>query len=188
VFATLLGTGAALALVRGRFVGRRVVAAIAFSPLVIPVVIIALGMFAVYARLRLIGTVTGLVAAHTALGVPFVVVSVGTSLRTIDANLDLAARGLGASRWQGFRRITLPLALPGVLAGALFAFVTSWDEVVAALFLTSAQFHTLPVQVWNQITEVVDPTVAAVSTLLVAVSTTVIGLAFVIRRAGAPAA
>lgn len=186
VLATILGTGAALALVRGRFIGRSIIAAVALSPLVIPVVIVAIGMFAVYARLQLIGSLLGLVAAHTTLAVPFVVVSVGTSLRTIDANLDAAARGLGAGRWQAFRRVTLPLALPGVLAGALFAFATSWDEVVAAIFLTSAEFHTLPVQVWNQITEVVDPTVAAVSTVLLAVSTLVLAIALILRPGQAP--
>lgn len=182
--ATVLGTAATLAIVRGRFFGRSLVAAIALSPLVIPVVIVAVGMFAVYARLKLIGSLGGLVAAHTALAVPFVIVSVGTSLRTIDASLEPAARGLGAGRWQAFRRITLPLALPGILAGALFAFVTSWDEVVAAIFLTSAELNTLPVKVWAQITEVVDPTVAAVSTLLLGVSTSVVAVALVIRRDG----
>lgn len=186
VFATVLGTAATLAIVRGRFIGRSIVAAIALSPLVIPVVIVAVGMFAVYARLKLIGSLPGLVAAHTALAVPFVIVSVGTSLRTIDTSLEPAARGLGAGRIQTFRRITLPLALPGVLAGALFAFVTSWDEVVAAIFLTSADFNTLPVKVWAQITEVVDPTVAAVSTLLLGVSTVSVVVALAIRgHAGA---
>jgi putative spermidine/putrescine transport system permease protein len=114
--------------------------------------------------------------------VPFVVVNVATSLRTMDRNLELAAQSLGAGPVRTFRRITLPLILPGMLAGGLFAFITSWDEVVVAIFLTSARFRTLPVEMWEQVRQVVDPTVAAVSTTLLAVTTTLLLLAFVARR------
>lgn len=182
VLATTLGTLAALGTVRGRFPGRSAVNALILSPLIVPVIIIAIGMFSVFVSWKIAGSIVGLVLAHTALAMPFVVVNVATSLRTIDRNLELAAQSLGAGPIRTFRRITLPLILPGVLAGGLFAFITSWDEVVVSIFLTSARFRTLPAEMWEQVRQVVDPTVAAVSTTLLAVTTTVLVLAFVVRR------
>lgn len=182
ILATALGTLAALGTVRGRFPGRSAVNALVLSPLIVPVIIIAIGMFSVFVRWKIAGTIVGLVLAHTALAVPFVVVNVATSLRTMDRNLELAAQGLGAGPVRTFRRITLPLILPGVLAGGLFAFITSWDEVVVSIFLTSARFRTLPVEMWEQVRQVVDPTVAAVSTTLLAVTSTLLVLVFVVRR------
>lgn len=182
VLATTLGTLAALGTVRGRFPGRSAVNALILSPLIVPVIIIAIGMFSVFVSWKIAGSVVGLVLAHTALAMPFVVVNVATSLRTMDRNLELAAQSLGAGPVRTFRRITLPLILPGVLAGGLFAFITSWDEVVVSIFLTSARFRTLPAEMWEQVRQVVDPTVAAVSTTLLAVTTTVLLLAFVVRR------
>jgi putative spermidine/putrescine transport system permease protein len=182
VLATAFGTATAYGLVRGRFRGRMLIAGLTLAPLVVPTVIVAIGMFAVYVRWKLTGSLLGVVIAHTTLAMPFVIVTVATSLRTMDVNLEAAARGLGARRWQTFRRVTLPLTLPGVAAGALFAFVTSWDEVVISLFLTSAKFVTLPVQMWTQVREVVDPTVAAVSTMLLTVTLTLGGLALLVRR------
>ncbi len=182
VLATVLGTLAAMGTVRGRFPGKSAVNALVLSPLIVPVIIIAIGMFSVFVRWKIAGTVVGLVLAHTALAVPFVVVNVATSLRTMDRNLELAAQSLGAGPVRTFRRITLPLILPGVLAGGLFAFITSWDEVVVSIFLTSARFRTLPAEMWEQVRQSVDPTVAAVSTTLLGVTTTVLLLAFVVRR------
>ena len=100
----------------------------------------------------------------------------------MDRNLELAAANLGADPRRTFMRITLPIILPGVLAGAIFAFITSWDEVVVAIFLTSARFRTLPVEMWEQVRQVVDPTVAAVSTTLLVVTTALLLLLFVVRR------
>lgn len=182
ILATALGTLAALGTVRGRFPGRTAVQAIILSPLIVPVIIIAIGMFSLFVRWKIAGSIVGLVLAHTALAVPFVVVNVATSLRTVDRNLELAAQSLGAGPLRTFLRVTLPLILPGVLAGGLFAFITSWDEVVVAIFLTSARFRTLPVEMWEQVRQVVDPTVAAVATTLLAVTTTLLVLIFVVRR------
>lgn len=182
LLATVLGTLAALGTVRGRFPGRNAVQALVLSPLIVPVIIIAIGMFSVFVRWRIAGSVLGLVLAHTALAVPYVMVNVATSLRTVDRNLELAAQSLGAGPVRTFRRITLPLILPGVLAGGLFAFITSWDEVVVAIFLTSARFRTLPAEMWEQVRQVVDPTVAAVSTTLLVVTTTILAVTFVVRR------
>ena len=182
ILATALGTLAALGTVRGQFPGRSAINALILSPLIVPVIIIAIGMFSVFVRWKIAGSLVGLVLAHTALAVPFVVVNVATSLRTIDRNLELAAQSLGAGPIRTFRRITLPLILPGVLAGGLFAFITSWDEVVVSIFLTSSRFRTPPCDVGEQFRHVVDPTVAAVSTPLLTVPTTLLLLAFVARR------
>jgi putative spermidine/putrescine transport system permease protein len=182
VLATILGTLAALGLTRGRFPGRTLVNALALSPLIVPVVVIAIGMFGLFVQWRIAGSLAGLVVAHTALALPFVIVNVGTSLRTIDRNLEMAAANLGADPRRSFLHITLPLILPGVLAGAIFSFITSWDEVVIAIFMTSARFRTLPVEMWEQVRQVVDPTVAAVSTTLLVVTTALLLVLFVVRR------
>src|SRR3972149_10969156 len=158
LLATVLGTLAALGTVRGRFPGKSAVNALVLSPLIVPVIIIAIGMFSLFVRWKITGSIVGLVLAHTALAVPFVVINVAPSLRTIDRNLELAAMNLGADPLRTFRRGTLPLILPGVLAGCLFAFITSWDEAVVSIFLTTARFRTLPVEMWEQVRQVVDPT------------------------------
>ncbi len=182
ILATLLGTLAALGVTRGRFVGRSAVNALALSPLIVPVVVIAIGMFGLFVQWRIAGSMIGLVVAHTALALPFVVVNVATSLRTMDRNLELAAANLGADPRRSFLHITLPIILPGVLAGAIFSFITSWDEVVVAIFMTSARFRTLPVEMWEQVRQAVDPTVAAVSTTLLVVTTALLLLLLVVRR------
>jgi putative spermidine/putrescine transport system permease protein len=129
-------------------------------PLIVPVVIIAIGMFSLYVRWRISGSLLGLVIAHTALALPFVVVSVSASLRTMDRNLELAAANLGADPRRTFTRITLPIILPASWRRDLRV-----HHVVGrgrrAIFLTSARFRTLPVEMWEQVRQVVDPTVAA---------------------------
>ena len=182
ILATVLGTMAALGLTRGRFPGRAVMNGLMLTPLIVPVVIIAIGMFSLFVQWRIAGSLLGLVIAHTALALPFVIVNVGTSLQTMDRNLELAAANLGADPRRAFMRITLPIILPGVLAGAIFAFITSWDEVVVAIFMTSTRFRTLPVEMWEQVRQVVDPTVAAVSTTLLVVTTLLLLLLLVVRR------
>jgi putative spermidine/putrescine transport system permease protein len=182
IVAATVGTLAALGIVRGRFPGKSIVNALVLSPLIVPVVIVGIGLFSFYARLKLAGTLPGLVLAHAALALPFVIINVGTALRTMDRNLEMAAANLGADPVRVFWRITFPIILPGIFAGALFAFITSWDEVVVSIFMTSARFRTLPVEMWEQVRQVVDPTVAAVATSLMAVTTTMLLLVFVVRR------
>jgi putative spermidine/putrescine transport system permease protein len=179
---TVLGTLAALGLVRGRFPGKSLANALILSPLIVPVIIIAIGFFAFYSMSRLTGSLPGLVLTHTALAVPFVIINVGAVLRTMDRNLEMAAASLGANPSRTFWRITFPIILPGVVAGALFAFIISWDEVVVSIFMTSARFRTLPVEMWEQVRQVIDPTVAAVATVLLVVTTTALLLVFVTRR------
>jgi putative spermidine/putrescine transport system permease protein len=182
IAASILGTLAALGIARGRFPGRSVANVLILSPLVVPVIVIAIGMFALFVRWKITGSVLGLTVAHTALAVPYVVVSVSTSLRTMDRNLEMAAANLGANPVRTFRHITLPLIMPGVFAGALFAFLSSWDEVVVAIFLTTTRFRTLPTVMWEQVRQVIDPTVASVATVLLAITTVVLMLALVVRR------
>ena len=182
VLSTVLGTPAALGIVRGRFPGKGLANALLLSPLIVPVIILALGFFAFFVRFKLTGSLVGLVLAHTALAVPFVVINVGTVLRTMDRSLEMAAANLGADPLRTFQRITLPIIFPGVVAGALFAFITSWDEVVVSIFMTTARFRTLPVEMWEQVRQVIDPTVAAVATLVMLVTTVVLTLVFVTRR------
>lgn len=183
--ATIVGTAAALAL-RRQFRGRSLVNLVILAPMVVPVIIVAIAIYGLYARLRLIGTIPGLVLAHTVLALPFVVVVVAATLRGFDETLELAAQNLGANRWQTFHLVTLPLIRPGIVSGALLAFITSFDEVVIAIFISGARSPTLPKQMWDGIRTEIDPTVAAVSTLLIGVTTAVIGaITLVRRRAGA---
>jgi putative spermidine/putrescine transport system permease protein len=182
LLATVLGTLASLGISRGRFPGRSFVNGLTLSPLIVPVVVIAIGMFGLFVQWRIAGSLVGLVLAHTALALPFVIVNVSTSLQTMDRNLELAAANLGADPRRSFFHITLPIILPGVLAGAIFSFITSWDEVVVAIFMTSARFRTLPVEMWEQVRQAVDPTVAAVSTTLLVVTTALLVLLLVVRR------
>lgn len=184
VLATALGTAAALGLSHPAFPWRRGALAVMISPMVVPVVIVAVGDYLFFGRLGLTNTRTGLVLAHTVLAAPFVVLTVGATLATYDGTLTRAARSLGAGPLSALRRVTLPMIMPGVLAGAVFAFATSFDEVVVALFMTSAEQRTLPVQMFSGIRDQINPTIMAAATLLLALSTAVfLALAFLTRRA-----
>ncbi|MFT5194893.1 MAG: putative spermidine/putrescine transport system permease protein [Cellvibrionaceae bacterium] len=184
ILATVLGTIAALGLTRGEFPAKGLVQALVLSPIIIPLVIVAIGMFSVFVRWRIAGSLIALVIAHTVLAIPFVVVNVMASLRTLDRNLELAAANLGANPVRAFRFITLPLIAPGVMAGALFAFITSWDEIVVAIFLTSPILRTLPVVMWGQIRTEVDPTIAAAATILTVITTIVFTVTTILQTRG----
>lgn len=168
--ATALGTMAALGLARSQFPFKSLVMALILSPILIPIVITAVGIYFAFAAVGLSGTYAGLVLAHTALAVPFVVVTVVAALENFDFNLVRAARVLGATPWTAFRRVTLPIIFPGVISGALFAFVTSFDEIVVTLFLAAPDQRTLPRQIFSGVREYVSPGIAAVATLLVVLS------------------
>jgi putative spermidine/putrescine transport system permease protein len=174
ILATTLGTMAAFGLVRGRYPGRGVVSALMMAPIIVPYVVTGIGMYAVFLEFGLAGTVPGFVLAHTALALPFVVINVGAVLVAFDRRLELAAMNLGANPIKTFWKVTLPIILPGVLAGALFAFATSWDEVVVAIFLSSGVTETLPVEIWSGVRVSIDPTIAAVSTMLITLTTAII--------------
>jgi putative spermidine/putrescine transport system permease protein len=182
LLATILGTMGALGVVRGRFPGRQLVRALFVAPMIVPTVIVGIGLFEVFGRWHLTGSILGLVLAHTALALPFVVVVVGASLQTVDPALERAAANLGAGPIKTFAQITLPLIRTGVVTGAVFAFVTSLDEVVVAIFLTSPTVMTLPVQIFSTLQNYLDPTVAAISAMLFVVTILVLIGAGVVRR------
>jgi putative spermidine/putrescine transport system permease protein len=185
VVATVLGTLSALGLVRGRFPMKGIVVGLFLSPMIVPIVIVAIGTYLVFVSWRLQGSVAGLVVAHACLGLPLVVVNVVASLQTLDLNLELAAQNLGAGPIRTFLRITLPLISPGVAAGALFAFIESWDEVVVSMFLASPTVRTLPVVMWSAIRSEVDPTIAAVASMLTVLSLALLSGALLTRNLGA---
>lgn len=184
LLATALGVLAAMGLVRGEFRGKGVVMAIIISPMVAPVVIIAVGMFFFFARLSLLNSYLGLVLAHALLGVPFVVITVVAVLKSYDTNLSRAAASLGASPLVVFRKVTLPLIAPGVFSGALFAFAASFDEVVVTLFLASPSQRTLPIQMFAGIRENLDPTIAAAASLMIGASLALLIVMEILRRRG----
>lgn len=170
VIATVLGTAAAVALDRWDFPGRELIRQVILAPLIIPVIVIAVALYYVFLQWHLVGNFTGFVIAHVVLAVPFVVVSVSTSLAGYDRRLSLASASLGASPATSFLKITAPLIMPGIGSGFVFAFVTSLDEVVIALFLQSPDIETLPVRMYEGVTSDIDPTVAVASTLMVLVT------------------
>lgn len=168
--ATGLGTAAAFAVTRGRFRSGRVIAnAFLLSPMIIPVVIMGIGVYVAFLRWHLIGSTMGFVGAHTSIAIPFVVVVVGANLRTFDRQLERAAASLGAGPLTTFFTVIFPLIRRAVLAAALFAFVTSFDEVVVATFLVSPTKRTLPVQMFTSVTQASDPTVAVASTVMISI-------------------
>jgi putative spermidine/putrescine transport system permease protein len=182
VLATALGTLAAVGLRDLPRAMRVAFGALILSPLIVPGIVIAIGIYYVFARYRLVGTPAGLVLAHTCLAVPFVVTSVSASLAGLDRRLQQAALSLGATPWGAFRQVTLPLIRPGVLVGALFAFITSFDELIVALFLSGSGAITLPRRMWDDLRFAIDPTIAAVSTLTIALSAALLLGVHVLQR------
>jgi putative spermidine/putrescine transport system permease protein len=182
VLASALGTLAALGLARARLPGHGLLMALIVSPMIVPLVIVAVGVYFAYAPLGLTGSLLGLTLAHTALAVPFVVITVSATLAGFDPNQARAGASLGASPVRVFFRITLPLTLPGVISGALFAFITSFDEVVVALFLTGPAERTLPRQMFNGIRENISPVIAAAATLLILLSVLLLATLELLRR------
>ena len=167
LLATVLGTLAALGLASSAMPARRLIMGIIISPMVTPVIIAAAGMFFFYSALGLGQTHLGIILAHAALGVPFVVVTVTATLSAYDANLTHAAASLGAGPWTTFRRVQFPLIAPGIISGALFAFAVSFDEVVVVLFMGGVDQRTIPRQMWSGIREQISPAILAVATFLI---------------------
>jgi putative spermidine/putrescine transport system permease protein len=170
LIATILGTMAAIGLSNSSMPMQRVIMAILLSPMIVPLIITAAGMFFFYTQLNLAGTFWGVVIAHAALGTPFVIITVNAALSGFDYSLVQASLGMGAKPVYTFFKIIMPLIRPGVISGALFAFVTSFDEVVVALFLAGPEQKTIPRQMFSGLREQINPTILAVATLLVILS------------------
>lgn len=182
ILATALGTLAALGLARGNVPFQGLIMSILISPMIVPVVIVAVAMFFGFAAVGLNNTYIGLIMAHAILATPFVVITVTATLTGFDRSLTRAAASLGAAPWTTFRMVTLPLIAPGVTSGALFAFVTSWDEVVVALFLSSPEQRTLPRQMFSGIREQISPTITAAATFLVVFAALLMATIELLRR------
>jgi putative spermidine/putrescine transport system permease protein len=185
--ATVLGTLAAMGLARSNMPFRDFFMALLISPLIVPIVISAAGMYFFYSTVGLAQTTLGIILAHTALGVPFVVITMTATLSGFDNNLIRASASLGADPFTTFFRVTLPLVAPGMISGALFAFAASFDEVVTVLFLGGPEQRTIPRQMWSGIREQISPTILAVATLLIVFSTLLLLTVEMLRRWNAPA-
>ena len=155
--------------------------ALLISPMMVPWVITALAAYFVFARVGLAGSFTGMILAHTVLAVPFVVITVTATLQGFDRNLVRAAQSLGARPITAFFGVTLPLILPGVVSGAIFAFVTSFDEIVVALFIASPAQFTLPRQLFSGLRDNLDPSIVAIATLLIVVSIALMAVVELLR-------
>ena len=184
LLSTTLGTLAALGLSRPTMPGKTLIMSILISPMIVPLIISAAGMFFFYSRIGLQGTHIGVILAHAALGTPFVVITVTATLVGFDNSLIRAAASLGASPATTFFKVIVPLILPGVISGALFAFVTSFDEVVVVLFVGSFRQRTIPWQMFSGIREHISPTILAVATILVLVSIALLVSVELLRRRG----
>lgn len=170
ILATILGTLAALGLHGSKFRLKPVVVALLITPLAAPVVIVAVATFYFFASINLVGTYLGVILAHTLLALPFVVITVTATLQGFDTNLTRAGASLGATPVHVFRTVTLPIISPGIISGALFAFVTSFDEIVVALFVASPQQRTLPRQIFSGVSESISPTIMAAAVVLLVIS------------------
>lgn len=170
VVSVVLGTLGALALVRGSLPFKGVVRALALAPMIVPHIVIAVAMYMVYLRWDLAGTLFGFVLAHSVVCMPFVVINVAAGLQKMDASLEMAAAGLGASRPAAFWHITLPILSPSMVTAAAFAFITSLDEAVISYFLSSSQNKAITRKIIEDIDFDLSPTIAVVSTLIIAIS------------------
>lgn len=165
-----LGTLASLALVRGRFRGKRIINLMLLSPMIVPPIIIAVAAYNVYVRFQLVGTTLGVVLAHTVLGIPMVVLVITATLYRFDTNLELAAMSLGANRLTTFWRITFPLIRVGIAVAATFAFIDSFNELIVTNFLVGTRSLTLPVQIYTGLRYTLSPVIASISSLMVGMS------------------
>ncbi len=176
------GTLAAIGLSQDHVPFRRAIMAILISPMIVPLIISAAGMFFFYSRVGLQGTYWGVVLAHAALGIPFVIITVTATLVGFDRSLTRAAANMGAGPVKTFFTIQMPLILPGVISGGLFAFITSFDEVVVVLFVGSSGQKTLPWQMFTGLREQISPTILAVATILVGISIVLLTVVELLRR------
>ena len=177
-----LGTLAAIGLSQDHVPARRAIMAILISPMIVPLIISAAGMYFFYSRIGLQGTYWGVVLAHAALGIPFVIITVTATLVGFDRSLTRAAASMGANPVTTFFKVQMPLILPGVISGGLFAFITSFDEVVVVLFVGSAGEQTLPWQMFTGLREQISPTILAAATVLISISVVLLVTLELLRR------
>ncbi|CUH78071.1 ABC transporter permease [Tropicibacter naphthalenivorans] len=177
-----LGTLAAIGLSQSHVPGKRAIMAILISPMIVPLIISATGMYFFYSKIGIVGTYWGVVLAHAVLGIPFVIITVTATLVGFDRSLTRAAANMGADPITTFFRVQMPLILPGVISGGLFAFITSFDEVVVVIFVGSAELQTLPWQMFTGLREQISPTILAAATILVGISIALLATVELLRR------
>jgi len=182
--ATVLGTLAAIGIARGKFPGRRALEMFLISPMLVPVVVLALGLFFLFSSAHLLDRPAALYLGHTLITIPLVIVLVRAGLRARDSSLELAARSLGAGYWRALLHITLPSIREAVVTAAVFSFLVSFDEVVIAIFVGGANATTLPKRMWESIRFEIDPTLTAISSLLTLLAIAVLVSTELLRRPG----
>jgi putative spermidine/putrescine transport system permease protein len=175
IVSTVIGFFAAYAFLRAEFRGKKLLLSLMLTPIIVPSIITAIAMYYLAAKLGLIGNFLWLGLCHAVIAMPIVLLILLSALQAVDPNLERAALGLGAGRVRVFCRVVLPIALPGVLSAALFAFLASFDELLISLFLAGVHAQTLPVRIWNSLNLQVEPTIAAVSAFLIGVTTLILG-------------
>jgi putative spermidine/putrescine transport system permease protein len=182
IAATLIGLMASFGLTRGRFPGREAIRALMLTPMVLPVVILAVGLYAFFLRVHLNGSFLGFVTAHTVVALPFAVISISGALERFDKSIEDAAVLCGAGPLEAKLRVTLPAIRDGLFGALIFSFLASWDEVVIAIFMASPDLQTLPVRIYSTLRQDLSPVIAAVSTLLVAMTVFLMALPALLRR------
>ena len=182
LLATFFGTLAALGLSKPYLPYRSAIMALLISPMIVPLIITAAGMFFFYSQIGLAQTYLGVILAHAALGTPFVVITVTATMVGFDQSLIRASASMGATPNRTFFKIIVPLISPGVISGGLFAFITSFDEVVVVLFLSGFEQRTIPRQMWSGLREQISPTILAVATLLITISILLLATLEMLRR------
>src|SRR5271155_4806930 len=182
VVSTTIGFFCAYAFLRLEFPGKKLLLSLMLTPIIVPNIITAIAMYYLAGKLRLIGNLVWLGLCHSVVAMPVVLLILLSALHAVDPNLERAALGLGSSRLRVFFRVVLPIALPGVMSAALFAFLASFDELLISLFLAGVHAQTLPVRIWNSLNLQVEPTIAAVSAFLIAVTTLILAAEGVLRH------
>jgi len=177
-----LAIPASISLVRGKFKGKDLVNTFIMSPIVTPSIIISIAAYFLFARLHLIGNMFAIAIGHAVITIPLIVIIVSANMKGFDENLEKAARNLGAGPLRTFLAITLPILAPGFISAAFFAFMRSFDEVVIALFMSGPATQTLPMRMWEGIREEFDPTIAAVSSLLIGFCIVILTVSELLRR------
>lgn len=183
IISVAVGTAAAIAIARYNVPGARYLYGLSVAPLIVPGIVVALGMFLLFARLKWLESLPVLVLAHSVVAIPYVVVVVSAALRNLDETIERAARVMGAGPWRSFWLITVPALRSSILAGGMFAFFASFDDLIITLFVSGA-LETLPLRIWNDLNLRLDPTVAAAACVMVGMSIVGLGVAEFARRAG----
>lgn len=178
----IIGVPGAIALVRGRFPGKGLIYAVLLSPMIVPTIITGVAIYLFFAKIGLVGSPFAMALGHTVLSLPLMIIIVSATLQGFDERLEQAALSLGASPLQTFRYVTLPLIAPGVISGTLFAFLSSFDELIVPLLLAGATTFTLPVRIWNSVFMQVEPTIAAVSSFLIGVAVLILVLSALVQK------